>query len=353
MTDRDEKMIQGFKREDFRNATPDRVFGEGAGVTAEAIPEGVRLFLKNKSVDLDTKTLIVRVYRIFDAGGLKERKELAAKVENVIPEEEHIAEMCGPGSYIRIARWKTPSGVEGGIMTDPIYIGEDWRPVHEAWKRKQAGGPDSIPATPASVPQAAASPLGSIESILALMAASEQKTLTMVERIMALSHNSKQSDAPADVLAQAYKGANEMIMSSVRMAQGMAKTVVDKTREDLERNEGIDDDDDDEGAEAGGASDPTPDWLKPFMPKVKEYLGTLLAGGPMGSAVKTLIVSSEQWKEIFSDPEKFAEATTAMEAEFGSERTAAALDVLLNRRKKKPAAPAAPPAKSSKKGKGR
>jgi hypothetical protein len=105
----------------------------------------------------------------------------------------------------------------------------------------------------------------------------------------------------------------------------------------IKRNMEPVEDEGEEVEEMGAPADLTanmPAWLKPFLPQIETWLGTLLGGGPMGAAVKTLIISSDQWKEIFEDQEKFGTAVAAMEQKFGSERTEKAMNILLNRKPK-------------------
>jgi len=90
---------------------------------------------------------------------------------------------------------------------------------------------------------------------------------------------------------------------------------------------------DDDGAEEIGYK--MPPWLEPFMPHFERGLEKLLGGGPAGAAVKTLILTSDELAGIFNDPEKWAQAVAAMEVKFGSEKTKAAMNVLLNKRQEK------------------
>lgn len=342
-----DRPIQGFKNKEFATDRPEEVF-ESSEIRVEDLPEGVRLFLRGKAVDLATKKLTVRIYRLKNEGGVKDLRESVGILINRFPEEEDVGEMYGPGRYIAIGKWKSATGVERGIITEPMLIGEDWRPAHEAWKRAQSGAPAAgLPAVPAAAP--AASPLGNVEGILRIMAAAEEKSLATFERIAAIMGGSRQ-ESPVEVLKTAYQGANQMIMDSVKQVQDMAKSVKDKAKADLRDDQGGDDDDDqEEGAAAG--SDPMPDWVNAFMPQIKQWLGTLLGGGPMGNAVKTIVLGSEQWQEIFRDKDKWGVAVAAMEAEFGTEQTAAALKVLLNKREPKGAPAPAVPSKGKGKGK--
>lgn len=334
--------IQGFKKSEF-DVDPAAVLG--SEVRIEDLPDGIRLYLREKSVDLATKTLICRVYRLKYDQGVKARRVYMGKFINHVPQDEDIAEQFGPGAdgtdaeYIWIAKWTNAMGQETGIVTEPIIIGAESRHVHEAWLKKQAGKvADSTPAASpaASAPQTerpAPSGMEQMEMMLRIQAQAEEKTMNTFERI-ALIMRGQAQESPASILKDAYQGASEMIQSAVKMNLDMAKSASNKAKDDMER-EGLEDDDEDEGEQqVPQGSDPIPAWLKPHIGTIGNYLENLFKGGPVGSAVKTLILSSDEWKEIFADKEKFAQSVAGMEMAFGAEKTKKALDILLNRREK-------------------
>lgn len=328
------ESIQGFKKSEFQNATPDRVFGEDSGVQIENLPDGIRLYLKEKAIDLGTKILLVNVYRLEEDGGLKQKKVWVGKINNHKPEPDEIAELFGGGEFIWIAKWESTSGQERGIISDVIRIDETLGRAAQAARTRKLNQPgtDSIPVA-ASVPipsQPQNSGMNDPLAIIRIMDAAEEKALTRFERMAAIFAGGK-TETPTAVLEQAYKGATNIMQQAVEANLAMSKSVNKKNIESLNPPE--DDDKDDGEADAAKDGPALPPWLAAFMPQIESGLGRLLNGGPVASAVKTLVLSSDEWREIFNDKDKWGQAVAAMEAQFGSERTTKALDVLLNRRK--------------------
>lgn len=323
-----DKGIQGFKRSEFAAATPEKVFGTNE-VSMEDLPGGVRLYLREKAVDLGTKKVLVNVYRLVDDGGTKIKRVWVGRMKaNRKPEDEEIAEQFGGGSYVWILKWNAPDGQECGIISEPIEIDmETGRAAHEAYRRRQ--GAESAPAAmPAAAPAPAAQASGfsgDAAALLKIMDAAEERTLARMERIAAMFQG-RQGDTPAEILKSAYQGASDMMQAAVKTNLDMAKSV-SKARELIP-------------APAAPAPEPEPEpegpslpaWLEPFMPQIEKGLEKLLGGGPAASAVKTLILSSDEWREMFNDPEKWGQFVSAAEMNFGSDRTRRALDILLNRR---------------------
>lgn len=348
----EDKGIQGFKKSEF--ASPDRVFNS-ADVRTEDLPDGVRLYLREKAIDLGAKKVLVNVYRLLDDGGLKQKKIWCGRMKmNRKPEDEEIAEQFGGGRYIWILKWTAPDGGESGIISEPIDIDEEsGRAAHEAWKRRQAPA-DSTPAiAPAAVP--APAPAGGgmnlgIVDVLKLMEASEERALARFERIGAI-FSGQRVETPAEILKSAYQGASDMISKAVETNLQMANTVRKAQQAQITRGPEPEGDPEGEDGEGDGDVDgpAMPAWLRPFWPHIAGGLERLIGGGPMGAAVKTLILSSDEWKEIFNDKDKWGQAVAAMEQNFGSERTRRALDILLNRREEKAAKPAAKEAKKGRK----
>lgn len=343
----DEKGIQGFKKAEFVN--PERVFGEG--FQADDLPDGVRAYMREKALNLGGRRAIVNAYRVVDTGGLKLRRKWAARMDdNRVPEDYEIAERCGPGQFIWIMKFEGVDGKDQGIMSDTIDIDEDsGRAMHEAWKRRQAST-DSTPVAPAAVPAASVSnPMGfGMESILKIMAATEEKTLATMERMMAMA-NSNKSETPADVLKGVYEGANAMMQKAVETNLQMVNQVRKSQSEVLAREaEAIApkaDPEDEDGAE-GGDGPQVPEFIKPFMPMLEKGLAKLLGGGPQGALTKALILSDDEFQSIFSNPDKWGQLVAYLERTHGSEKTKAAMDILLNRRD-------VAAGKSAKKGKGK
>lgn len=325
----DDKPVQGFKKSEFTNATPDRVFGT-ADISMDDLPDGVRLYLREKSVDLGNKKVTVNVYRLVDEGGIKQKRVWCGRMKSGRkPEDDEIAEQFGGGKYIWILKWADAAGKEAGIISEPIDIDdESGRAMHEAWKQRQA----PAVSTPAALVAAPAAPAGGIDikGILDIMAATEEKTIASMERMAAIFQGQKQ-EGPAEILKSAYAGASEMMAKAVENTMAMTRTVHKANAAQLARELEPQEPDDDDDPEAGGVPG-VPAWLAPFWPHIENGLGSLLKGGPVGSAVKTLILSSDEWKEIFKDKERWGMAVAAMEQNFGTERTKRALDILLNRR---------------------
>lgn len=329
----DEKPIQGFKKSEFVNATPDKVFGT-ADVQMEDLPSGVRLYLREKAVDLGTKKVSVNVYRLVEDGGIKQKRIFCGRMKiGRTPEDDEIAEQFGGGKYVWILKWQGADGKDAGIISEPIDVDEEsGRAMHEAWKQRQAPAA-SIPAAPVAAP-AAPAPGIDIAGILSIMAATEEKTIASMERMAAIFQGQKQ-EGPAEILKSAYAGASEMMAKAVENTMAMTRTVHKAQATQLARELEPPELEDDEDEPAGTPG--VPAWLAPFWPHIESGLGSLLKGGPVGSAVKTLIVSSDEWKAIFQDKERWGQAVSAMEQNFGTERTKRALDILLNRRDDKPA----------------
>lgn len=322
-----EEGIMGFKRGDF--TTPDKVLGQD--VRIDELPEGIRFFIRGQAINLNEKRIVVNLYELVrEDGGAKLRKDFVEKFINRIPDEEEIALKYGPSEegYMWIAKWRSPAGDEKGVMSDTIRVSEKWRARHEEAQRK-ARGADTLPASPS--PAAPASGFGPLE-MMKLLQEGEDRAFRNMERMAAVFRGHRE-ESPAAVLKEAYEGATMIMQKAVETNLDMAKRVQKVSARRMEE--------DGEGGDDGQAGaqyaepDPmegVPAFIRPFLPQLETWLGTLIGGGPMGAAVKTLILSSEQWKEIFGDKEKFGLAVAAMEQHFGSERTQKAMDILLNRR---------------------
>lgn len=330
-----EKGVQGFTQKDFAAGTPESVFGT-SDVRTEDLPQGVRLYLREKAIDLGTKRVLVNVYRLEDDGGMKEKRIWCGRMKHGRkPEDDEIAEQFGPGAYLWILKWNSPAnGQECGIVSEKIIVDEEHgRIVHEEWKRRQAMAAPAAPAAPAAAPALPAAVPGvglDALTLLKFMEAAEDKALARVERIAAIIGG--RNDTPADVLRGAYEGASAMMQAAVKTNLDMARSV----GKQLNRPEP---EPEPEAGEGDGepAGPQLPPWIQAFMPQIEKGLEKLLGGGPLGGAVKTLVLSSEEWAEIFADKDKFGQAVAAMEQRFGSDKTKRALDILLNRREPKDA----------------
>jgi hypothetical protein len=338
----EEPRIQGFKKSEFTNATPDRVFGT-ADVQIEDLPNGVRLYLREKAVDLGDKKVSINVYRLKDDGGTKQKRVWCGRMKlNRVPQDDEIAELFGGGLYVWILKWTGADGKEAGIISEPIEVDEEsGRALHEAWKQRQAPAA-STPAGPAVAPPQSNGV--DIAGILQIMAATEEKTIASMERMAAIFQGQKQ-ETPAEILKSAYTGAAEMISKAVESNMAMANTVrkaqVAQVVRELEPPE--DEEDDDPAPETAGPQ--VPAFLRPFVPMLEKGLSRLLEGGPIGAATKALVLSDDEFKAVLNDPDKWSQVVSYIESKYGSEKTTRALDILLNRRPKAAA--------GAKKGKGK
>lgn len=331
----EDKGIQGFKKSEFATATPERVFN-GADVRTEDLPAGVRLYLREKAIDLGTKKVLVNVYRLLDDGGLKNKRVWVGKMKmNRKPEDEEVAEQFGGGSFIWILKWSGPDGQECGIISETIEIDEELgRAAHDAWMRRQ-GNADSTPAgLPVAAPAASAPGALTIDGVLKIMAATEEKTLATMERIMAMANGNK-AETPSEVLKGAYQGASEMMSKAVETNFQMVNSMRKVQQERITREAAADLDEEipiDSGDDGESKGPEVPSFLQPFMPLLEKGLERLLKGGPVAAITKELILSDDDWKTIFKDKDKWGQLVSFMEREYGSEKTGRALDLLLNRR---------------------
>jgi len=331
-----DEAVQGFKKSDYVGA--DKVLGQD--VRIEELPDGIKFYLKGQAVNLSEKRILVKLYELVKEGdGLKLRRDFLEKFMNRIPEEDEIALRYGPSEegYIWIAKWRDQAG-EKGIISETIRVSEKWRARYEEAQRKARG--ETVPsATPQAASAPAPSSFGPMDMIKFMQDGEDRAIRNM--KMMAEIFNGNKRESPADVLKDAYAGAVEIMQRATETNLDMVKRVKNTSAKNMEAEAAaaaatlvpVDDDDDDETT-AGDPMAGVPAFIRPFLPQLEQWLGTLIGGGPMGAAVKTLIVSSEQWKEIFNDPDKFGQAVSAMEMKFGSERTEKAMDILLNRRAK-------------------
>jgi hypothetical protein len=327
--------IAGFKKGDF--VEPDQVMGPDCRI--ESLPDGIRFFIRGQAINVGQQRIVCNLYELVREGdGLKLRREHLEKFLNRLPDEEEIALRYGPSEegYIWIAKWSDLAGKEKGIMSDTIRVSEKWRARYEAAQRKAAGEPSPGETRAAPVPVPAASQGIGPMDLLKLMEAGEDRAFRNMER-MAMIMKGGASQAPESVMAKAYEAAGAImekaLNSNLEMGRKVGKVI--QRGMEPERDDGEGEDQGDQGAAGTGVMDHIPAFLRPFIPQLEQWLGTLIGGGPMAAAAKTLIINSEQWKSIFTDPEKWGQTVAAMEQHFGSEQTQKAIDVLLNRRGEK------------------
>jgi len=324
-----EEGIQGFKRSDY--VSPDKVLGPD--IRIETLPDGIRFYLKGQVVNLGEKRIVVNLYELLrEPDGLKLRREHLEKFINRIPEDEEIALKYGPSDegYIWIAKWRDIGGDEKGVLSESIRVSEKWRARFEENQRKQKAPAESLAQVPVQAQAQAPAPAWGPIEILRLMNEGEDRAFRNMER-MAVIFKGGHQEVPSAVMEKAYESAGAIMAKAMESNLQMGKAVEKVIKRNMEppEDDGADLDD---GGQAPDLSSSLPPWLKPFMPQIETWLGTLLGGGPMGAAVKTLIISSDQWKEIFEDQEKFGVAVSAMEKQFGSDRTEKAMNILLNRK---------------------
>lgn len=327
---RPEKGIKGFTSKEW--VEPEKVLPD---VPRSELPEGVRFYLKGESFDLSKKKMVVNLYELRDQpGDLKVDKVHIEKL-NFIPDEEYIGLNYGPNKdgYIWIGKWKDEGG-EKGMVSETIVLSEKWRRRYEEHQRKLGDVSGGAGAGEVATVGAPASEAGIAMQMLKMLQAGEDRAFLQMERMAKIFQGSK-TETPAEVLLAMHKGMNDMMLESVKTSLNITKTVGKAAQESItvaaEASQGGDDQVE-PGPELGYKMPP---WLEPFMPHLERGLEKLLGGGPAGAAVKTLILTSDEWGQIFNDPDKWGQAVAAMETKFGSVPTQKALDILLNKRKPK------------------
>ena len=324
----------GYKKEDF--VDPKLVLGDHAGID---LPADIKFFLKrgkNPSGGIEKKVALYELIR--EEGGLKLRLSHVGSYLNRIPDEDEIALNFGPSAegYKWIAKWLNGNGDEVGMQSETIIISEKWRARYEANQRAlKTKASEEIAAANAPVAvvhsPAAAAAFGPME-MLAFIREGEERAVKMMERLSVVLKN---TEGPSSVMEKAYDAVGRFLEKGMESNMLIARKVAENAKDLIDRS--LDEDDEDEKEEAetalpAGPSSGMPAWLEPFMPKIQDGLAHLLGGGPVGAAVKTLIVTSDDWKKIFNDKEKFGEAVEAMKMQFGEEKTEKALNILLNKR---------------------
>lgn len=339
--------ISGIKKSEFVSA------GDvlGPDFRLEELPDGVRFYIKGQQVNLANKRIVVNLYELRRVeGGLKLRRDHLEKFINKIPDDDYIALEYGPCApdvegYVWMGKWNDLDNKENGILSETIFISERWRDRHEAHKRDKAlkaGIP--VPAAggvPGSAPApAAAGQAQDFASMMALLQQGEDRAIRNMERMAAVIKGS-QNETPSEAMVKMSEAMGKVFEKTVESQLQTVRKVSEQSTRALEKLDEDDEDDEDENGEgdleaAEKQSTGIPAFLLPFIPKIESALGHLLGGGPVAAGVKALIVSSDEWKQIFADPEKWGQATAAMEEKFGAERTQKALAILLNARAAKP-----------------
>ncbi len=336
--------VSGLKKSDYVAAS--EVLGPDFRL--EEIPDGVRFYVKGQRVDLANKRILVNLYELRRVeGGLKLRRDHLEKFINKIPDEDYIALEYGPCApdvegYSWMAKWNDTNGNEKGVLSETIFISERWRDRHEAHKRAkalQAGIP--VPAAGgvpgASPAPAAAGPSSDFQSMMTLIQQGEDRAIRNMERMAAVIKGS-QNETPSEAMVKMSEAMGRVFEKTVESQLATVKKVGEQTTRAIEKLKDEDDDDDDDddngegGVQATEVKTGLPGWLIPFMPKIEQGLSHLLGGGAVAAGVKALIVTSDEWKQIFADPEKWGQAVAAMQEKYGQEKTQKALDILLSRR---------------------
>lgn len=326
----DEGII-GMKKSDYRD--PSEVVG--GPVNENDFPGDIKFFLKHKKNPVGGIQKRVELYELIRVdGGLKLRLEHLETFTNRIPMNEEIALNYGPSpeGYKWLAKWLDRNNDEVGVESETIMVSEKWRDRYEAFQREKKA--KSAAPVAVAVP-AVSTGMSTAMEMIALINQGRREALEDMER---MSRVLKDSGGPASVMERAYEAVGKFMEKTMESNMMIAKRVAENARESIERDGQVDDDEEEElpaAAEAAKPADGFGEMLKLFMPKIQEGLSHLLGGGPVGAAVKTLIVTSDQWKEIFADKEKFSQATEAMRLQFGEEKTNKALDILLSRRAEK------------------
>lgn len=342
----DSEAIQGIQKKDF--IPPKEALGRD--VPAAELPDGIRFYIKGRPVVIDGEKVTVNIYRLED-GAKKQRKINVGMLEGRPPEDDEIALWYGPGDYCWIAKWVPIAGGEPRhMLSDVVNVGESWLLQHLEYKAKQeakiralSGGQVAPAFPPAAAPAAAPAGLESMGEQLALIFGLMERMASIVKSVAGPS--------PAEAMAQGWANMSKMGETMFKAQMDGLKEAGERIRQlQLAPPEPPGDDDDDDAPEpgplAGAAESPIPAWMQPFMPLVEGVIKKLIGGGPEAAEAKQAITSSDWFKMIFSDPDKWGQAVSALEMMHGTEATQKALDVLLNRRKP-PAAPAVPAGKGT------
>ncbi len=336
--------ISGIKKSEF-------VSGQdvlGPDFRLEEIPDGVRFYIKNQQVDLANKRIVVNLYELRRVeGGLKLRRDHLEKFINKIPDDDYIGLEYGPCApdvegYVWMGKWTGLDNKENGVMSETIFISERWRDRHEAYKREKAmkaGIP--VPAAvggngSANASAAGGQPLSALD-ILTAMQQGEDRAIKNMERI-AIVIKGTQNETPSEAMVKMSEAMGRMFEKTMESQLQTVRKVGEQTARAIEKIEEEDEEEENgEGEEVQVVENKAglPGWLIPFMPKIEQGLSHLLGGGPVAAGVKALIVTSDEWKQIFADPEKWGQAVAAMQEKYGQEKTQKALDILLSRRPEK------------------
>lgn len=316
----EDKGIKGIM--DKRSIPAQNVFG--SELDRVELPENVRFYMQKAAFDPAKHKAVLNLYELRDIPGDTKMDKIHLEKINFVPDEEYIALNYGPSKdgYIFIGKIKAIDGSNVDMVSETIHISEKWRRRYEA-HQKSLAPEDAKDARPASASQGALGPL----DVLRLIQSGEDRAIAQMKAFAEIFN--KRGDSPADVLAGAYKGASEMmersLQTNLRMVQTISKAAETQVVEDEAPEEVV----------APNPEESLPPVLRHFMPQIEAGITRLLGGGPVASATKTLILSSDDWKQVFRDKELFGQAVAAIEARFGSEKTERALDILLNRRKNK------------------
>jgi hypothetical protein len=322
----EEKGINGIKRSEY--VPPESVLG--GEVRFEELPEGIRFYIKDQKVDLSTKRVEINLWQLVDEGGKKLNKEHCERFYNAPPDETYIALNYGPGDYVWIAKWVTFDGQHRGVQSETIPISKKWQARYEAYQRKQREADAAGFSSQAPSPAVPVAPQNSLTELLAVMEKAEDRAFNRMEQMSRIMGGNRDVTTPNQVLADAYKGATDMMLGAAKSNLEMLNSVKKKNIKELEReDDDLEDGDPEDGEEVALAGPPVPAFLAPFMPSLKGWLETLFKGGPIGAAAKTLIMSSEEFKAIAGDPEKKNQAIACFEGAFGREKTERAMKILL------------------------
>lgn len=333
----EERGVTGIKASEY--AGSEEVFGPD--VHFQELPEGIKLFIKGQALDLNTRRVYGDLYRLVDDGGPKLRREHCEAFTGNPPAESYIGEVYGPwkDGYVWMAKWVTFDGTEKGIKSQTIYIADVWRDRHEAYKKKQRAAADAVAssqAPPAPAPVASSQGF-SMRDFLDMQAAAEEKALSNIERIARILGSNKQ-ETPTQVMESAYKAAGEILTKAVDNNISVLKNQTAATIRKMDEldDDGLDDEEDETAPSAPMAgSSQVPEFLAPFMPLLKPWIDKLTGGGVVATAAKTMILSTDEFRAIATDPEKRTQAISCFEATFGREKTEKAMKILFEEEKPK------------------
>jgi hypothetical protein len=320
--------IQGIKQAEYVEAE------KALGHKPDELPDGIKFYIRGIPLDIPGTRVVVTIYRVVD-GGTKKRKIAVGKMENRPPEDHEIGEWYGPGDYVWIGKWykKDDSGIQGEprqMLSEVINIGPEWLAAHMEYRTRQESEMRVRFAGSAPVPVPVAAPAPAPSMGIGGLTEELGGAFMLLEKLANIA-KSMAGPSPVELMTKSFEAFSRMGTEMLKSNMDMARTAGERIRQ-IELDPPDDDDDDDPPAPTSTDEPKIPEWLAPFWPYAKTFMGKIIGGGPEGAAAKTLLLSSDEFKTIFTDPEKWGQAVSALEMIHGTENTKKALDILLSKR---------------------